>query len=150
MEPQNQTPCLTLLHCCRTDTGRQWRCSIKKVVLKNFEYPQETPVLESPFKIVANLMACNLIKKRPQHRCFPVIIAKFSRLPLLKNTCFLTVSMVHCYMSLKIQGLDCMTSSGFRVEVTGLDFCFYAGLSSLEPITELHLKTFNKYLWWDY
>ena len=31
--------------------------------------------------------ACNFIKKRLQHRCFPVNIAKFLREPTLKNIC---------------------------------------------------------------
>ena len=37
--------------------------------------------------------ACNFIKKRLQHRCFPVKLAKFLRTPFLKNTsggCFCT------------------------------------------------------------
>ena len=31
--------------------------------------------------------ACNFIKKRLQHRCFPVNIAKLFRTPILKNIC---------------------------------------------------------------
>ena len=35
---------------------------------------------------VRNLKACNFIKKRLQHRCFPVKCAKFLRIPpILKN-----------------------------------------------------------------
>ena len=34
---------------------------------------------------VLSKKACNVIKKRLQHRCFPVNIAKFSRAPILKN-----------------------------------------------------------------
>ena len=30
---------------------------------------------------------CNFIKKRLQHRCFPVNIAKLFRTPILKNLC---------------------------------------------------------------
>ena len=40
-------------------------------------------VLEFLFKKVADLMACNFIKKRPQHRCFPANIVKFYRTPLV-------------------------------------------------------------------
>ena len=50
---------------------------MKKLFLKSSQYPQETPVLESPFKIVAGLKACNVVEKRPQSRYFPVNIAKF-------------------------------------------------------------------------
>ena len=39
----------------------------------------KTPVLESLFNKVAGLDACIFIKKRKQHRYFPVNIAKFSR-----------------------------------------------------------------------
>ena len=53
--------------------------------LKVLQYPQETPVLKSLFKKVASLKVCNFIKKRPQHRCFLVNIAKFLKLPILKN-----------------------------------------------------------------
>ena len=45
----------------------------------------ETPVLESLFN--KGHQVCNFIKKRLQHRCFPVIIAKFLRIPILKNIC---------------------------------------------------------------
>ena len=45
----------------------------------------ETPVLESLFNKAAALQVCNFIKKRLQYRCFPVIIAKFLRVPILKN-----------------------------------------------------------------
>ena len=43
-------------------------------VLKNFAIFTETPVLEYHFNKVAGL---NFIKKRLQHRCFPVNNAKF-------------------------------------------------------------------------
>ena len=45
----------------------------------------ETPVLESLFNNAADLQVCDFIKKRLQQRCFPVIIAKFLRTPILKN-----------------------------------------------------------------
>ena len=44
-------------------------------------------MLESLFKKVAGLKACNFIKKRPQHRCFPVNIAKFLILVIWENIC---------------------------------------------------------------
>ena len=43
-----------------------------------------TPVLESLLNKFANLQICNFIKKRLQHRYFPV---KFARAPILKNIC---------------------------------------------------------------
>ena len=47
----------------------------------------KTPVLESLFTKAADLQVCNFIKKRLQHKCFPVIIEKFLRIPTLKNIC---------------------------------------------------------------
>ena len=57
---------------------------MKKLLLKISQYPQETPALEPLLKKV---QACNFIKKRPKHRCFPVNNATFLRLPILKNIC---------------------------------------------------------------
>ena len=45
----------------------------KKAVLKNFS--------------IFSLQFCNFIKKRLQHGCFPMNIAKFLRTPVLKNIC---------------------------------------------------------------
>ena len=39
--------------------------------------------------------ACNFIKKRLQHRCFPVNIAKFLRGPILKNICERLLLRIH-------------------------------------------------------
>ena len=44
-------------------------------------------MLESLFKKVPGLKAYNFIKKRLQHRCFPVKFAKFLRTAILKNIC---------------------------------------------------------------
>ena len=44
-------------------------------------------MLESLFNKVTGLKACNFIKKRLQHMCFPVNIAKF-RLEIFKNSFF--------------------------------------------------------------
>ena len=53
-------------------------------VLKNFAmFTGKTPVLESLFNKYAGLKACNFIKKRLQHRFFPVKFAKFLRTPFL-------------------------------------------------------------------
>ena len=44
-------------------------------------------LLESVFNKVTDLQACNFIKKRHQHGCFPVNILKFLRTPILNNIC---------------------------------------------------------------
>ena len=48
---------------------------------------RKTAMLESLFYKVAGLKAYIFIKKRLQHRCFAVNIAKFLRTPVLKNVC---------------------------------------------------------------
>ena len=40
-------------------------------------------VLESLFNKAAGPKACNFIKKRLQHRCFPVKFSKILRIPIL-------------------------------------------------------------------
>ena len=65
--------------CGRTVRSSHRRCCIRKLFLKILQYRQETPVLESK--------TCNFIKKRPQHRCFPVNIAKYLILLILKDIC---------------------------------------------------------------
>ena len=42
--------------------------------------------------------------------------------------------MVHPYMDLKVQGLDCMTASGFRVRLTGLVFVFKSASPALKQV----------------
>ena len=44
---------------------------------------QERPALDSLFNKVAGLRACDFIKKRLQHRCFPVKFVKLLRTPPL-------------------------------------------------------------------
>ena len=55
------------------------RCSSKKVFLNISEYLQEALMLEPLFNEVLDLKDCNFIKKRLQHRCFPVNIEKFTK-----------------------------------------------------------------------
>ena len=58
-------------------------CSIKRLFLKFFA--KFIQIVESLFNENASLQSCNFIKKRLQHRCSPVDIAKFLRTPVLKN-----------------------------------------------------------------
>ena len=52
------------------------RCSSKSCSQKNSQYAQENTCVG-----VSGLQACNFIKKRLLHRCFPVNILKFLRTP---------------------------------------------------------------------
>ena len=56
----------------------------KKLFLKISQYSQENTCW-TLFNKVAVPEACSSIKKRLQHRCFPVYIAKFLRTAILKN-----------------------------------------------------------------
>ena len=60
---------------------------IKKRSWKFRNIHRKIPVLESLFNIVADDQDCNVIKKRLQHRCFFVNIAKSLRTPILKIIC---------------------------------------------------------------
>ena len=43
------------------------------------------PVLEPLFYKIVSLQACNVIKKKLLHGCFPVKFDEFLRAPILKN-----------------------------------------------------------------
>ena len=68
---------LTWLYCGWTIRSSHRRFSVKKLFLKSSQYPQETPVLESLFKNVADLKACNFIKKDPKTGVFLWILQNF-------------------------------------------------------------------------
>ena len=53
------------------------RCFSKYVFLYFFDIHKKKPMLESLFNKVAGLRTCNFIKKRLQHRCFPVKLQNF-------------------------------------------------------------------------
>ena len=68
---------LTWLYCGWTVRSSHRRFSVKKLFLKSSQYPQETPVLESLFKNVADLKAWKFIKKRPHSSVFLWILQSF-------------------------------------------------------------------------
>ena len=56
---------------------------------------------------VAGLQGCNFIKKRLQHRCFPVNIVKFLRTAILKNACerLLLISIIALRFVMRIYSM---------------------------------------------
>ena len=61
-------------------------CSVNKDVVKRFpKFHRNKPMLQSVFSKIAGEQACNVIKRRLQHKCFPVKIPQFLRTPILKN-----------------------------------------------------------------
>ena len=61
--------------------------SAKKGVLKSFANFTRKHLCWSLFSKVAGLKACEFIKRRLQHRCFPMKFTKFLRTPILKTIC---------------------------------------------------------------
>ena len=56
------------------------RCSVKKIFIKIYKISWENTC-------VGVVFFKNFIKKRLQHRCFPMKFAKFFRISILKNIC---------------------------------------------------------------
>ena len=76
----------------------------KRSFLKFWKFHWKTSVLESLFNKAAGLKACSLIKKRLQHKCFPLKFAKFLKIPILKNicdNCFCTAHLVTVIVTYK-------------------------------------------------
>ena len=74
------------------------RYSLKIAVLTDFTiFTRHHLCWSFLFKKVAALHPRNLIKKRLQHRCFPVDIAKFLRTPILKNICKRLLLILKCF-----------------------------------------------------
>ena len=59
----------------------------KSCSYKSRNIHRKTPVLGSPFNRLAGLKACNFLKKRLRHRCFPVDFAKFLKTLILMKIC---------------------------------------------------------------
>ena len=75
---------ITILSDCRSSHRR---CSVIKGVLRNFvKFTQKHLCRVSFWIIKLQAEACNLLKKRVWHTCFPVNFAKFLRKPFLQNT----------------------------------------------------------------
>ena len=60
------------------------RCSIKKVIYKNFV--KFSGITCAGVSFLIKFFNKNLIKKETPHKCFPVDFAKFLRIPFLQNT----------------------------------------------------------------
>ena len=71
----------------RTPRSSHHRCSLKKVVLRDFTKFTGKHLGQSLFFYkVVGLRPATLLKKRLWHRCFSVKFMKFLRTPLLQNT----------------------------------------------------------------
>ena len=95
---KEQATQLTLLFCGRTIKCSHWSCCTRELFLKFF-------AISTGNTCIGVYCRPSDQQKRPQHRCFPVNIAKSLILPILKNIeiwLLFNFSMVHSYMDLKI------------------------------------------------
>ena len=60
---------------------------LKKVSEKFWKFHRKKHLLKYLFNRVACLQICNFLKKRLQHRYFPMEFTKYLRKPILKNIC---------------------------------------------------------------
>ena len=71
------------------------------------------------FNKVAGLKICNFIEKKLQHRHFPAKLAKFLRVPILKNICeWLLLSVILSILRLENilpQTFDCFEYTTFSL-----------------------------------
>ena len=70
-------------------------------VLKIIAISQQNTCVEVFFNKIAGLQACNFIKKRLQHRCFPVKFTKFLRTP------FFTEHLQWLFLPFLQMGFNC-------------------------------------------
>ena len=66
------------------DRSSHQRCSGRKDALRNFAKFTGKHLCQGLF--MSGPKACNFIKKRLWHKCFPLNFAKFLRIPFLQNT----------------------------------------------------------------
>ena len=82
MSSANAPLLFTIVFRDETNRSSSSQMFFKIDVQKFRKFHRKTPVLEeSLFNKVAGLKDCNFIKKRLQHRCFPVKFANFLRTP---------------------------------------------------------------------
>ena len=113
LEIKEQASQLTLLYFVGLSEAASGGVSQKKLFLKILQYPQKTPVLKCLFKKIDP----NYLKETPT-QLFSCEYCKRFFWKTFANSCFLTISVVHYYMGRKVQGIDCIMASGFRVQVT--------------------------------
>ena len=105
----------------------------------------QIPVLESLFNKVAGLKAYNFIKKRLQHRCFPVKFAKFLETPFLESIpggCFCIVKLQLLFSGLVWTKLYFPEKKG-NLHQRALCFLIHDCCSSCEGLLN-SLESFNK------
>ena len=66
------------------DRSSHQRCSVREYILRNFAKFAGKYLCQGLF--MPGPKACNFIKKRLWHRCFPVNFVKFLKTPFLQNT----------------------------------------------------------------
>ena len=113
-------------------------------------------MLESPFNRLAGFKTCNFLKKRLQHRCFPVNIAKFLRTLILMKICeqlllqflLLTVNISSWVLVSALNSIGLLQRSSSRFKEFSLG-CLVVGSSLIrkkeklaEMVTRCHSLSF--------
>ena len=86
------------------------RCTVQKVVLKNFANFTGKHECWSLFLI--KLQGCNFIKKNFRRSCFSVRLAKFLRKPFFKNICEWLLLYLHFIFSVTFMEVETLVLSG--------------------------------------
>ena len=110
-------------------------------VLKVCNIHRKTPVLESLFSKVASLEAYKFIKKRLQHRCFPVNIANFLRTPPVA----VSVLEIHREFDYKNREIDEIYIFNIILCASITYFFVFFALSFAEVIKTCYTNYFQNY-----
>ena len=112
-------------------------CFAKQVFLKTSQYSEESTCDGVSFNKVTDLKACSFIKKKLQHRCFPVNIVKFLK------TAFLHVIQVIFELRFFLLRSTCIQKilgKTKEIYIKLLDTCFVCNdCSQLELVMKLTL-----------
>ena len=116
----------------------------KKAVLKNFAVFAEKHLYWSVFfNKIRGLRPINLLKKRLQHRCFPVNIAKLLRTAILKNVCeglflYFKILQINFFEKWKIG-----RSKTWKSRKNYSEFSYFQ-LFALQPKSKTQIKNLGK------
>ena len=84
------------------------------------KFHRKTHAYESLFNTAAGLKTCNFLKKRLQHRCFPVKSAKNLRTPAAAASEFCSSS---CIMILSVSNIKCISNQHIKVNAWSVVWC---------------------------
>ena len=84
------------------------------------KFHRKTHAYESLFNTAAGLKTCNFLKKRLQHRCFPVKSARNLRTPAAAASEFCSSS---CIIILSVSNIKCISNQHIKVNAWSAVWC---------------------------